>query len=168
MAAWLATTPVVALEKQYPECSNKALLRVWVPSEHVGLVIGKNGATVNALKAKTGVNVQVVFAGTDEGSVAGGSADDVSLWTPLACAGTPHGLQTAWREIMALIEVGARFRMHARTHALSPPKHTCTYGSRSMTRQCEALFKSIAQLLRSRSTSCSVHTCRVAPAILVA
>jgi hypothetical protein len=109
MVPWLAGTPVVALEKHYPECSNEALLRVWVPTEHVGLVIGRSGATVNALKKKTGVNIQVVLKGTDEGTVEGGSADDVSLWTPLTCAGTPHGLQTAWRDIIGLIEVADFF-----------------------------------------------------------
>mmetsp|Transcript_40638 Transcript_40638/g.91357 ORF Transcript_40638/g.91357 Transcript_40638/m.91357 type:complete len:448 (-) Transcript_40638:222-1565(-) len=105
------------LAPRYPECrENRMTLRVWVPVENVGVIIGKGGATINTIRAATNTNIQCQQGAKNEGG-----SDPASLWSPVTVVGPPGGCQVACGMILERVdeidEIVAEFMIERTKHS---------------------------------------------------
>ena len=69
-------------------------LSIWVPTEQVGVVIGKQGATISRIQSETSTRVI-----TDKGEKGA-----ESCWAPIAIKGPPNGVFSACRMVSDIVD----------------------------------------------------------------
>lgn len=90
-------------------CQNNLTLRLWVPSEQMGLIIGQGGATIKTICKQTSTNIKV------------GKSTEESTWAPLLIAGSPLGAKNACDLISEKVEeiddIVAEFKIDRTKHS---------------------------------------------------